>query len=132
MVHEWALAEAVIATVEKIARENNAIKVNSVHISVGTLQMVDTEVFLHALEALKKDASIPIESFVFETEESEFKCNRCGATWGMHELSPEAQEVVHFIPETAHLYIQCPKCGSADFRIVKGRGIYVKSVEVSL
>lgn len=132
VVHEWALAEAIIATVEKIAKENKAVKIGNVRISIGALQTIDTETLFHALKSLREEASVPIENFVFEEEECEFKCNRCGATWSAYEVDPEAREAIHFIPETAHLYIQCPKCGSTDFRVTKGRGVYIKSVEVIL
>ncbi len=38
-------------------------------------------------------------------------------------------ESIHFIPEVAHTYIKCPKCGSPDFEIIKGRGIWLEKIK---
>ena len=61
-----------------------------------------------------------------------------GVPWIAHEwlfgeaikgLSEEQSEAIHFIPEVAHVYIRCPECESPDFEFVKGRGVWIESIE---
>jgi hydrogenase nickel incorporation protein HypA/HybF len=46
----------------------------------------------------------------------------------LRSLDEEAREAIHFLPEAAHAYIRCPKCGSPDFEILSGRGVWLESV----
>ena len=68
-----------------------------------------------------------------EIEKAVLKCRVCGHEWPFHDaakgLDEEQSESIHFIPEVAHVYIRCPECESPDFEFVKGRGVWVESIE---
>jgi len=129
IVHEWALAEAVVSTVSKIAEEKELRKVDEVKVKIGELQQIDLEAFRFALHQISRQYSIEAD-FEIESEEAEFRCRACGYTWpfSKEELDPDVREAVHVIPEVAHAFIKCPRCGSPDFEIVKGRGVWIESV----
>jgi hydrogenase nickel incorporation protein HypA/HybF len=38
-------------------------------------------------------------------------------------------ESIHFIPEVVFVHARCPKCGSPDFEITKGRGVVLSSIK---
>jgi hydrogenase nickel incorporation protein HypA/HybF len=59
------------------------------------------------------------------------KCRVCGTTWqfNIRKLDEQTAEAIHFVPEVAHTYIKCPKCGSPDFEILNGRGVWLESVK---
>jgi hydrogenase nickel incorporation protein HypA/HybF len=128
-MHEWALAEAVISTASQIAEKEGLNAISEVKIKVGELQQVELDIFEFALSQLKtgifKDAK-----FAIETVKAELKCRVCGHEWSFSEarLSGDSAEAIHFVPETIHAYIKCPKCGSPDFEIVKGRGVWLESI----
>lgn len=128
-MHEWALAEAVISAVFRIAEEKRLRRVVKVKIKIGELQQIDLEAFRLALSQLSQQYSIDVR-FEFECEKAEFKCKACGNLWQFNkdELKPEEQEAVHVIPEVAHAFIRCPRCNSPDFKIVKGRGVWIESL----
>jgi hydrogenase nickel incorporation protein HypA/HybF len=44
-------------------------------------------------------------------------------------MSQDVRESIHFLPESIYAYYRCPRCGSIDFEIVKGRGISEIRVE---
>ena len=47
-------------------------------------------------------------------------------------FSPQAFEgslVGMAVPELAHIFVKCPRCKSPDFEVVKGRSIWIESVE---
>ncbi len=128
-MHEWALAEGVVATVEKHARENGLTSVSEVVVVLGELQQVDEEVLSFALENLRTPM-LRETRFTFKRLKARLKCRRCGEEWdfsaeGMEE---DVSEAIHFLPEMAHVYLKCPKCGSPDFEFSQGRGVWIESI----
>lgn len=129
-MHEWALAEAVISTASQLAEKEGLKEITEVKIKVGELQQVELDIFEYALSQLKT-GKFKHAKFTIETVQAELKCRVCGYQWPFRkeELEEEVQEAIHFIPEIAHTYIKCPKCGSPDFEIVKGRGVWLESIK---
>ncbi|MDK6029099.1 hydrogenase nickel incorporation protein HypA [Ignisphaera sp. 4213-co] len=131
-MHEWALAESVILTVLEKAKSENKNIVETVEIVIGELQEIDKDIFEFALNELKtlaeKENNVVIKNLKIVEEKAMFKCNRCNYVWSLDEVNIDsfAKESIHFIPEVAHSYIQCPKCGSHDFEIIQGRGVYLR------
>lgn len=134
-MHEWALAEAVVSTTVKVAKEEKLSEITKIEVKMGELQQIDLEAFEFALkeiitpdEPLLRNAKIE-----FNTEKAVLKCRVCGYQWAfddaVQKLSEQESESIHFIPEAAHVYLKCPKCESPDFEIVKGRGVWIESVE---
>lgn len=128
-MHEWALAEAVISTASRIAEKEGLKTVNMVKIKVGELQNVDLEIFRFALSQLKTEI-FKKAKFSIKTEKARLKCRVCGHEWIFSEdgLSGDSAEAIHFIPETIHAYVKCQKCGSLDFEVLQGRGVWLESI----
>ncbi len=132
-MHEWSLADGVISTI--LASFNLVNKqVKRVEIIVGELQQIEIDAFKFALTQLSKNTPLEKTEFVIKREEARFRCRRCGAEWGFDEglkdLDEESREAIHFVPEVAHAFMKCPRCGSSDFDVVKGRGMYLAEVEL--
>lgn len=129
LMHEWALAEAVILAASQIAEREGLKAVGLVKIKVGELQHVDLEIFKFALSQLKTGI-LEKAKFTIETEKARLKCRVCGYEWIFSEdrLGGDSAEAIHFIPETIHAYIKCPKCGSPDFEVLRGRGVWLESI----
>jgi hydrogenase nickel incorporation protein HypA/HybF len=131
-LHEWALAESVVNTVLKYKEEKNLTKVNKVLVKIGKLQQIELDIFNSALEDISKMKNIK-GKFVVEEENASFKCRICGREWGFEEgvsrLNKNESEYVHFIPDVIRVYSKCPKCGSPDFEVLKGRGVWIDYIE---
>jgi hydrogenase nickel incorporation protein HypA/HybF len=129
-MHEWALAEAVIAAASQIAEEEGLMEVTEVRLKVGELQNIELDLLDFAFSQLKpvnfKKAKLSVE-----LERAEFKCRVCGKRWLFREerLNETKTEAIHFLPEIVHTYIKCPECGSPDFEIVHGRGVLLESIK---
>ncbi|MCW4006789.1 MAG: hydrogenase nickel incorporation protein HypA [Candidatus Bathyarchaeota archaeon] len=129
-MHEWALAEAVIAAAKQIAEKEGLKQVTEVVVKMGELQDVEHEIFRFALAQLK--AGILKEAkFKVSTAKSTLKCRVCGNIWEFDKqnLDEQTAEAIHFVPEVAHTYIKCPKCNSPDFEIAQGRGVWLDSIK---
>lgn len=122
-MHEWALAESVIKTVEtKPELKNKKIKV-----LLGELQDIDEEIFSFAMDELLKQRKSDIK-YSIVVDEAAFKCNECGREFFMSEITKKSKaerENIHFIPEMVKAFVKCPGCGSIDFDIVRGRGVMI-------
>jgi hydrogenase nickel incorporation protein HypA/HybF len=132
-MHEWALADAVISTVERLYEENGRKRILSVKVLIGELQHIEMEVFSTGLENMLSGRPFGADVFHFEEEKASFRCNACGNGWLLaqhRELGEDELEAIHFLPETAHVYIRCPACGSPDFTLEKGRGVTIQSIDL--
>ena len=129
-MHEWALAEAVIFTASQIAEKEGIKEITEVRIKVGELQQIELNILEFALSQLKT-SKFDKANFNLETLKAKLKCRVCGRQWifSREKLGEDAAEAVHFVPEIAHTYIKCPKCGSPDFEILQGRGIWLESIK---
>jgi hydrogenase nickel incorporation protein HypA/HybF len=129
-MHEWALAEAVIAAVSEIVAKEGLKEVREVKIKVGELQQVELDILEFALSQLKPDNFKSVK-FKIEVAEAKLKCRVCEHKWVFRKekLDAKAAEAIHFVPEIAHTYIKCPKCGSPDFEILQGRGVWLESIK---
>ncbi len=129
-MHEWALAEGVIATARKFAEENGLVKVTEVVIMVGELQQIEHDILEFAFEKLKtklfEDAK-----FILEAKPALFKCRVCGNEWSFESqgLTEEISEAIHFVPEMSHVYIKCGECESPDFEVIEGRGVWLATIK---
>jgi hydrogenase nickel incorporation protein HypA/HybF len=129
-MHEWALAEAVIAAASQIAEKEGLKEVTEVKIKIGELQQIELDILEFALSQLKP-SKFEHAKFNMEVAKAEFKCRVCGHKWFFkkEKMDQNVAEAIHFIPEIAHTYIKCPKCGSPDFEILEGRGVWLESIK---
>lgn len=134
-MHEWALAESIIMSVMDEATKHSLKRVEKVNLQIGELQQLDLDVFILALDHFLQFHDLPLKTdgIVIETVRSVLQCRACGVEWsytdGAEELKGEQKEAIHFLPEVVHTYLACPACGSPDFEILTGRGVWIESIE---
>lgn len=134
-MHEWALAESVVVTIIKETENNNIKNISKVIIKVGELQQLNLVILRFALENIIESygLSLDMSRIIIDMDKGELKCKVCGRVWSFDEslkrLQDSETEAIHFIPEIAHIYIRCPECKSPDFEILRGRGVYIESIE---
>jgi hydrogenase nickel incorporation protein HypA/HybF len=72
-MHEWALAEAVIAAAEEASEKEKLKEITEVRVKVGELQQVELDILEFALSQLKTDKFKSVK-FKIETAKAELKC----------------------------------------------------------
>jgi len=129
-LHEWALVEAVISAASEVAEKEGLKQVSEVIIKVGELQGVELDILDFAFSQLKS-GKLENAKFRMESVRPRLKCRVCEREWilSREKLDENAAEAIHFVPEVAHAYIKCPKCGSPDFEILEGRGVWLQSIK---
>ncbi len=129
MVHEWALAEAIVEYVKHRAREDGKKHVRKLVVKLGVLQSIDKEILSFALNELFRDSGLVVDEVVFDEVPVILKCRRCGYEWSPNmDIDEAIKEAIHFVPEAVYSYFKCPRCGSRDFVIVKGRGVEIGEI----
>jgi hydrogenase nickel incorporation protein HypA/HybF len=129
-MHEWALAEAVLASARQIAVQNHLRIVTEITLRVGALQQVEPPILRFALSQMKEDIFKNTKFHILRAKSS-LRCRVCGNIWefSRKKLDQATSEAIHFIPEAVHSYVKCPKCGSPDFEIASGRGVWLEDIK---
>jgi hydrogenase nickel incorporation protein HypA/HybF len=129
-MHEWALAEAILKSAKEFADSEGLREVTEVTIRIGEFQQVEPPILRFALSEMKSQ-TLKNAKFHILKAKSKLKCRVCSTKWqfDMKKLDKATAEAIHFVPEVAHSYVKCPKCGSPDFEIASGRGVWLESVK---
>jgi hydrogenase nickel incorporation protein HypA/HybF len=129
-MHEWALAEAILISAKQVALQEHLTIVTEVTIRVGELQQVEPPILRFALKQMS-EGILKGAKFRILKAKSTLKCRVCGTSWKYNskKVDKATAEAIHFIPEVAHTYIKCPKCGSPDFEIASGRGVWLEDIK---
>jgi hydrogenase nickel incorporation protein HypA/HybF len=129
-MHEWALAESILASARQIAEQEHLQAVSEVTIRVGELQQVEPPILRFALKQMSQGI-LKGAKFRILKAKTTLKCRVCGTAWQYNpkKLDKATAEAIHFVPEAAHTYIKCPKCGSPDFEIASGRGVWLEDIK---
>ena len=132
-MHEWALAEAVILSALETAKKKGLKRIKEIGVILGEMQNIDRTIFRTALNELALTHGKMFEGFRVNIKKKKtvFRCRSCGKEWEFSfgkNLGENEKEAIHFIPEVSHAYVKCPGCGSRDFEIIKGRGVWIKYI----
>jgi len=134
-MHEWALAESILTAAVEAAEKEKLKKLTEITIALGELQQIEQDIFKFALDEIIKTQKGKLENvkIKIKTEKSTLQCKNCNSTWDFSDmqkkLNEDESESIHFIPEVAFVHARCPKCGSPDFEITKGRGVSITQLK---
>lgn len=140
-MHELSIAQSIIDYAVAEADKNDAKLVREIRIEVGELMQVDVEALKYLVKLLMKGPRLENCRVEFKTKEADFRCGKCGTTWGMKEAKqqlqrttdsllvrePDSKELpLHFLPSLYSSFVHCPKCGSADIVVESGEDIRLR------
>jgi hydrogenase nickel incorporation protein HypA/HybF len=112
-MHELGITENIVNITLAKAGEAQAAKVLKINLVLGELSGFVADCIQFYFDTLSKDTIAQGAALHVETVSAELCCRNCSAV---------------FRPQD-NLW-SCPKCGSQGVEIVKGRELYIESVEV--
>ena len=129
-MHEWALAEAILKSATQLAEQEKLKEVTEVTIRIGELQQVESLILRSAISHMKTDLFKNAKFHILKAK-STLNCRVCSTTWQLNlkKLDKNTAEAIHFVPEVVHTYIKCPNCGSPDYEIATGRGVWLENIK---
>ncbi len=135
-MHEWALAQSIAATIAGEVEKSGLREVLKVDVRVGELQQIDLDIFRFVMEKVLKTYDLPMDMrcVAVSKDKSIPKCRVCGAEWSFSEspdklIGNDEGGVACPVRDAARVRPRCPRCGSPDFDILRGRGVWVESIE---
>lgn len=111
-MHELRIAEDMASIVLEAAKENNLNKVTRVNLSFGVLVQIVPEIFETAFREAVRDTLAHDAGVSLEIIPVKIRCRICGNLYNMEAAG-----------------FKCGSCGSADFDIVNGKELFIKSIE---
>jgi hydrogenase nickel incorporation protein HypA/HybF len=109
-MHELAIAEAVLAIVERHA---DGRQVQRVELKVGHLRQVVPSALQFAFELLTSGTALDGAELVIEEVPARGVCRACGTTTTMSSFP-----------------LQCERCGGIDLEVVAGEELLVDALEL--
>ncbi|MBK5911110.1 hypothetical protein CCR85_06345 [Rhodothalassium salexigens] len=114
-MHELTLCRHLLARVTRLAREREARAVTHVTVEVGPLSGVVPELLAQAFHVAKRGGAADTATLAIETPPPTVRCPQCGAE---NVVSPTR--------------LTCPACGACRVDLLRGDGLILKSVDLSL
>ncbi len=111
-MHEIAMVEDVLRIVEEVAGENGMNRIDKVNVVIGEYLMVKPSLFEFAFMAAREGTRAAGAGLTIETEKVKLECPGC-----RHRYSPP------------NINFNCPRCSNPSPLIIKGKEMYVKSIE---
>ena len=124
----------MISTATKVADEQKIAEITEIKIKLGELQQIEKNTFEFALREIIRSQHPIFKKVKIELQVAKavLRCRACGKDWPFGDiikrLNSTESEAIHFVPEVVHAYIRCPECGSPDFEIAQGRGVWIDSI----
>ena len=111
-MHEIRIAEDLSAIVLESAEKENLTIVTKVSISFGQMVQIVPDIFEFAFRELVRNSVAEDAKLDIEIVKLELKCMQCSSNFQIDENS-----------------FSCKMCGSSDLEIIRGRELFVKSIE---
>ncbi len=111
-VHEMSFASAILDAVMKVARENNAKRVKSVHVVIGNLLMLNPEQLKFCYDVVTKGTIAENSKLEIEVVKAKIECTNCGKVF---------DEYVGI----------CDECGGI-LKVEGGKEMFLKKVEMEV
>jgi len=112
-MHEMSIAMNLVDLAVKTAKQNQAKKINSMILELGTLAGVVREALEFCFESACKGTIAAGAKLEIVSIQGQAQCEQCGHQFKCDQIA-----------------VPCPKCGEYVFNIQGGRELKLKSVNV--
>lgn len=120
-MHEYSISSEIVKTVLGAAAENETRKVLSVQLEIGELALLNAEQVSFWIHELFKGTIAEGSKVKIKKVRARIRCGSCGYHGGMK--SDRADSFQHLVPQS------CPKCGSFQIKIEKGRECFLRRIQ---
>lgn len=112
-MHELSIAQSILQLAEDVAKKENAKSIQSIDIEIGALSGVVMDALEFAMEITVKNTKLEDSVINYLKINGKAYCSICS-----------------FKFDTDNLLVLCPKCKGANFKIVDGKQLRIKSLTI--
>lgn len=120
-MHEFSVSSEITRTVLDTAEKNRGKKVLSIQLEIGELTLLNVEQVTFWIHELFKGSMAEGAKVKIKTVRARIKCGTCGYHGG--RASDQKENFQHLIPYS------CPKCGSFEIKIEKGKECILRRIQ---
>lgn len=113
-MHELSIALGIVDIAEKETNKAQKNKVDLIELEIGTLAGIEFDAFDFVWSSAVKNTVLESAVKKVNIIEGKAKCGDCDTVFTLHKI-----------------YDPCPNCNSFLKAIIKGKELFVKSLEVS-
>ena len=110
-MHELTIAQSIVELAEEVALKEQADSIKSIDIEIGALSGIVTDALEFAIELTVKKTKLEFSRINYIMIDGLADCKNCN-----HRF------------KTNNLLALCPKCNQANFRIIDGKQLRIKSL----
>lgn len=140
-MHEFSIAQSIIDSIADEAHVKNAKAVSEISVDIGELMQLDVDTLRAGLKILLAGPLFSDAKVRLHVVRAKFSCRRCAHAWTMSQAKrqllevpdellvrePDSKELpLHFLPHLYPAFLHCPKCGSSDVRVIRGKEILLR------
>ena len=116
-MHEVSIALGMVDELIKIARDNNATRINSVKLKIGRLSGIVTDSLIFAFDAVKLEHSLLADARIqIEEIPTVCKCGDCNTQFQLDDM----------------LFPTCSNCKSLNVTLISGEEQHIENVELEV
>jgi hydrogenase nickel incorporation protein HypA/HybF len=120
-MHEFSISSEIVKSALETAERNHSKKVVSVHLEIGELAILNVEQVTFWIHELFKGSIAEGAKVKVKNAKAEIFCKACGYQGGVKSDQMD-------LPQHYAAYF-CPKCGSPQIKIEKGRECILKKIQ---
>jgi hydrogenase nickel incorporation protein HypA/HybF len=121
-MHEFSISSEIVRTVLDTAEKNHGKKVLSIQLEIGELALLNLEQVTFWIQELFKGSVAEGAKIKAKIVKARISCEACG--YEGKNSSDQKDLFQHLIP------LSCPKCGSTQIKVEKGRECTLKRIQV--
>ncbi len=110
-MHERSLVSRLLAQVERLMEEHDAVRVHAVRVSVGQFSGVEPLLLRSAFQEMVFDTPMRGADLIMEEVPLEARCDLCGDQFAVERFD-----------------FECPRCGSRKVTVVRGEELMLESL----
>jgi hydrogenase nickel incorporation protein HypA/HybF len=120
-MHEFSISSEIVRTVLDAAEQNGGKKVLSVQLEIGEMALLNLEQVTFWIHELFRGSVAEGAKVKVKTIKARIRCQSCGYRG---KVKSEAGDIFQ------HLTVcQCPKCGSFEIKVEKGRECTLRRIQ---
>ena len=122
-MHELSLADSIVNTALDVASEHKATSIKRVTVEIGSFALVIKEQLRFCIEILAENTIAAKAEFELLTIPGVLHCAECNFEGPVKDVEDSTFGQALFL---------CPNCESLGTRILSGRDVVVRSVDLSI
>ena len=123
------MAQSIVERVLEYKKEKNLGTVTRIMINIGEYSFLNEDQLKFGINAMIEDTKLDNVNIDIEENKGKIECSECGYRGRPEtDLNEEDEEKYHL--NKSFLSFKCPKCSSSNTKIISGREVNLKGIEV--